>query len=578
MGRSFFESITNFWNSLRAKWNGIYQSVKSTVARIFRRFEEFVKQVVNFGIGAIIRAINIAGAAIKLLVKVAQDPNIILEPLGKMIMMALFGVPTMMLRMVAKYIGPPAQSADPAARNTASWSDIGTNVFDLMVKKWEHIMANPGEIVTSLLLDLLFPVYGNIKDSIKLVDDIKAILREPFKSDSIDEFWANLLKVLDIATLISNYFIGVIMRSTGLILIIAAFIPPLAPFAHVIGLALLGAFAAGQTSEIVNNLIILKKILTNQEEKNRRYNRISDSITALAITAAMMALIWLASKVASAIQGLLKVKTLPVVETKAGTSKPNQGKVVEKGRTTPPEGERPPVVEEEGNPRVTEGESLRPGQKEVPSRDGQRRIRMKDGVCEVCASPCKGIRERHNVKDGSPADFELKRLTDGFDQLSPEQQSHRMQQLADVEQRIKNGELATESLSLPERTSEQLDDLARDPAHGNEIGPKGIHERKIGLELEAKGKLKSSIRRDPSGAAEFIDGSETKWDIKSFDSRFPKKKGGFSLERDMGKIEAELNAGENVILDSTNLSPEHLIQLKEAVTSKGWSDRILWYP
>jgi hypothetical protein len=50
------------------------------------------------------------------------------------------------------------------------------------------------------------------------------------------------------------------------------------------------------------------------------------------------------------------------------------------------------------------------------------------------------------------------------------------------------------------------------------------------------------------------------------------------LDRDLGKIEAEFNKGENVIIDTTNLSPEHAQQLRDAINARGWSDRILWYP
>jgi hypothetical protein len=43
------------------------------------------------------------------------------------------------------------------------------------------------------------------------------------------------------------------------------------------------------------------------------------------------------------------------------------------------------------------------------------------------------------------------------------------------------------------RTQKQLDDLARDPAHGKQIGPKGIREREAGLGCEARGDLPGPI-------------------------------------------------------------------------------------
>lgn len=136
-------------------------------------------------------------------------------------------------------------------------------------------------------------------------------------------------------------------------------------------------------------------------------------------------------------------------------------------------------------------------------------------------------------------------------------------------------EAAAKQLSREERLTE----LATDPAHKGKLpSPKTLQEAEVGLQLENAGKLPGPITRDPSGAAEFIDKTGQKWDVKGFNSAFPPRKGGFSLERDVGKIEAEIAKGENVILDSTKLSPEHLQQLKEAIEARGLVDKILWYP
>lgn len=138
--------------------------------------------------------------------------------------------------------------------------------------------------------------------------------------------------------------------------------------------------------------------------------------------------------------------------------------------------------------------------------------------------------------------------------------------------------IAHEPYKPIERTPEEFENLARDPAQGNAIIEKSIHERTVGLALEAQGKLKPKIKRDPSGAAEFIDGNGIKWDVKSFNSKFPPKKGGFTVEKGTRKIEEELRKGENVILDTTNLSPGHVEQLRGAVEAKAWGDKIVWFP
>jgi len=127
--------------------------------------------------------------------------------------------------------------------------------------------------------------------------------------------------------------------------------------------------------------------------------------------------------------------------------------------------------------------------------------------------------------------------------------------------------------------SVRRNELAQDPAHNGAISNKTLREADIGLDLEEAGKLKPPITRDPNPAgAEFIDGDGVLWDIKAFDSRFKPRKGGFELNRDLGKIEAELAKGENVILDTVNLTPEHAAALREAIENKGIQDNILWYP
>ncbi len=136
-------------------------------------------------------------------------------------------------------------------------------------------------------------------------------------------------------------------------------------------------------------------------------------------------------------------------------------------------------------------------------------------------------------------------------------------------------ETGTRQLSREER----LPALATDPAHkGKPPLPKTLREAEVGLNLEQAGKFPGPIIRDPSGAAEFIDKSGQKWDVKTFHSGFPPKKGGFLLERDVAKIEAEIAKGENVILDTYKLSSEHIQQLQDEMQKRGLSDKILWYP
>jgi hypothetical protein len=100
----------------------------------------------------------------------------------------------------------------------------------------------------------------------------------------------------------------------------------------------------------------------------------------------------------------------------------------------------------------------------------------------------------------------------------------------------------------------------------------------VGLSLEEAGKLKGPIRRDPTGAGEFIDANNVTWDVKSPTSRFPPEKGGFSVATDVPKIQMELRLGENVIIDTTDLSAEHVAALKKELDALGLGARVIWWP
>lgn len=131
------------------------------------------------------------------------------------------------------------------------------------------------------------------------------------------------------------------------------------------------------------------------------------------------------------------------------------------------------------------------------------------------------------------------------------------------------------------RTEQELKDLATDPAHKGSTRPidiaKGQHEAKIGLDLEEKGKL-TDITRDKTGRAEFIDGNGQAWDVKSFNSNYKPNKGGFSLDKAMKAIKKSLSENENVIVDTSNMSKEHILELKKAIKTQGIDDKILFWP
>ena len=129
-----------------------------------------------------------------------------------------------------------------------------------------------------------------------------------------------------------------------------------------------------------------------------------------------------------------------------------------------------------------------------------------------------------------------------------------------------------------ERTQEEFDDLAADPARGGAVDASSERERTIGLGAEQSGLINGPIVRDPSGAAEFIDVDGQAWDVKGFRSDFPVSSGGFGIEQAMNNVEKELRSGHNVIIDTCNLSVEHLEELRTEIERRGYADRVVYWP
>jgi hypothetical protein len=124
----------------------------------------------------------------------------------------------------------------------------------------------------------------------------------------------------------------------------------------------------------------------------------------------------------------------------------------------------------------------------------------------------------------------------------------------------------------------RLDELSKDPAHGNRISPKSQQEARVGLELEEAGKV-PPIRRDPTGGADFIDDTGQYWDVKGFNSNYPPNQGGYTLRDSLNKIRESLSTGENVMLDTSQMRTPHIDQLRAAVESTPeWAGKILWWP
>ena len=95
--------------------------------------------------------------------------------------------------------------------------------------------------------------------------------------------------------------------------------------------------------------------------------------------------------------------------------------------------------------------------------------------------------------------------------------------------------------------------------------------------MEEQGKLEGPITRDPNPAGgEFIDANNQVWDVKQYRSDFPPKSGGYTVEGSMESIMDSLNKGENVIVDTSHMTPEHIAELTSEVNARGLADKVLF--
>jgi len=143
-------------------------------------------------------------------------------------------------------------------------------------------------------------------------------------------------------------------------------------------------------------------------------------------------------------------------------------------------------------------------------------------------------------------------------------------------ERIRDPVKTLEDLINEFKSAQKLDrvfDLSRDAAHGGKISLKTIQEARVGLALEEAGKLAPPIARCPNPAAEFIDGNGVMWDVKGFFSGTGR--GAFKLVDDLAKVNAELAAGDNVIIDTSKMNAADIQALRNAI---GNNPRVRWYP
>lgn len=187
--------------------------------------------------------------------------------------------------------------------------------------------------------------------------------------------------------------------------------------------------------------------------------------------------------------------------------------------------------------------------------------------------------EIERPKQAPAVEAELKRLASG-----PEAKEAAKQAATDA---LASGKTAEEAKLAAEKAAkdaadkrlDELVDFAKDPAHNKKLSVKSVREAEVGDALAKSGELKGPVTRDPNPkGGEFIDGDKMVWDVKTPDSRFPKKDMTV-VDGAVKDIEESLAKPEMVIIDTKDLTPTDLADLKAAVDKKGWKkDKVKFFP
>jgi hypothetical protein len=146
-----------------------------------------------------------------------------------------------------------------------------------------------------------------------------------------------------------------------------------------------------------------------------------------------------------------------------------------------------------------------------------------------------------------------------------------------VQQRAESGE-KPESCPPVEGSAmdKRLKDLATDPSGGGGITSESLQKAWAALGLENDGLLPAPVRRDPTGAADFIDGRGRSWTAHDA-TKFPSLQGGHPILTSMIGIGVDLRNGQNVIL-ITGLNARATSELKAAIDWAGLRDHVLLWP
>lgn len=184
------------------------------------------------------------------------------------------------------------------------------------------------------------------------------------------------------------------------------------------------------------------------------------------------------------------------------------------------------------------------------------------------------VHDNRTGRDSVYVDLQMQRLMDPFHDNMGRVYQHPPNRPNDRESMV----------FVPMSALMRFEDLARDPAHDGAIGEKSRREAQVALGMEQRGdsegrKVRAPVVRSIDPQADFVDGDGQPWDVKGFHS-YPKpgEGGRYTREHSLKKIGQKLRKGFNVVLDTANLSPSDLADLKIAVEGLNVGPRVVFYP
>jgi hypothetical protein len=590
---SVIDQLRRIWKSIDDGWTLVFNKIKAWIDGAIDVVFGFVRRVLSFGINVVIVGIIQFGQIILFLKDLFSNPKKYVEILASRALHAFDPVEAQFAGLVAKYCGgakTPAATPGPTlalhraptapeAKRSAGWDEICVGVAGMMIKKWDAFKEHPLAVISDLLMDMINPIVGDIKDIVQLFGDIKKIVTGPLSAGSLEELWTSLLKILDIPILVYRTVVSILMRTLMLPLIVASFIPhPLVKaIAAAVGYALLAGFVEAEMLSLGQKLLLLKTGVTTQAEKEDAYNRIADSLIALAMTAVIIVIMLILHFIASLLKGVYNFVKGKVLRIEPVPGEAKGGSMAGKGGTgeASTEGETPKATPDadlgfENSKRVLA---------EEPTTDGKHKIKViEGGECLYCTS-CGDLIKEYAIELSDPKSASILGELDAAEEISnPKIKAKRMTMIEEKLAKLRQENPHPIDPALAREARINL--LGRDPAKAGKVTPGSLREAEVAVSLEEKGEVKGPIQRDPSGAADFIDGDGKHWDVKGFNSNMPPQQGGFDLSIDVKKVDDSLTLGENVMIDTKTMNANDVSALKAegAKPTHSWGDRVIFYP